>query len=111
MKLLPLIVAISLGCPAWSQQQESAPASEVRRLFIRDCIGRGLDYEDSDAYYFCTCAFDVLANGMTLNEYLEMERAERAGRDPVSLPQVHRLVAGLEACKSKDASHGKREGV
>ncbi len=66
--------AIEIGAPF---------PEDLRTQFLMECIGRGAQRGD-DLYYvtsFCTCTFDAMRRGMTVDEYKEMESLQRAGKN------------------------------
>jgi hypothetical protein len=92
-----LLAAAGMVVAALGQLQAQQPAmnaeDETRGLFIRDCVSRGSTGGDTvQTQRFCACAFDVVADGMTLREFLQLEAAGREKRDVEVLPQFLRLA-------------------
>lgn len=88
------------GGNANAEKEKSLPSTEVRKSFVRDCARRGVERGDDTDYVnrFRSCSFDVLANGMTLAEYMEVESAAGA-RNLEQLPRLQRLLPKLRQCK------------
>ncbi len=78
-----------------------SPAQQIRKAFINDCAARGIQKQEDalSSAKFCTCAFDVIAHELTVEEYLEMDKASRERRPLDSLPALLRVKEKLKSCK------------
>jgi hypothetical protein len=95
-----VVLAFVIAMPILASAQPFNP-QDVRKSFVSDCVSKGLAKADDPdkTYRFCTCTFDTLATNLTLAEYLEIERADREGKNPQSLPQMQRVLPKLQQCK------------
>lgn len=89
-----LVVAVPLPT------QAADAGAQMRTMFVSECVGNaGPDGDVSRARRFCACAFDVVSNGMTLREFIEMESADRASRERIeAMPQYSRIKPALQHC-------------
>ena len=90
-------LAIEIGAPF---------PEDLRARFFMGCVGRGAQRGD-DLYYvtsFCTCTFDAMSRGMTVDEYKEMESLQRAGKKVPEIPQLSRVWDDIQACKDQEVA-------
>lgn len=80
---------------------ESTPAQQLKKHFVNDCVARGIERQGdaSEAVMFCTCAFDVMAKELSVQEYIEIDRAGQEKRPLDSMPAAMRVKAKLATCK------------
>jgi hypothetical protein len=96
------LLALAL-CSVGSFAADKFDAQDVRKSFVADCSIRGISRGDDPQKVtsFCACSFEVIANGMTVAEYLDMDRAVKEKRPAEQLPQLTRVRAKMEQCKSR----------
>ena len=100
MKFPALALIAAVVTPLHAETREAPPASDFRNAFIAQCISQGGSNADADvARRSCGCAFDVVARGMTLQEFIDMDGAGRHGVNLERFPQFTRIKTELEACK------------
>lgn len=94
-----IFLSVSLF-PVAAFAQESPP-QQLQKHFVNSCVGRAIAKQDdaAQAATFCTCAFELIAKELTVQEYIEMDKASRDRRAWNSGP-VDRLKSKLASCKT-----------
>lgn len=102
MRHLLLAATLVVAAPVPAQEPTLDAGAQMRTMFVSECVGNaGPDDDDAArARRFCACAFDVVSNGMTLREFIEMESAGHASRESIeAMPQYGRIKPALQHCK------------
>jgi hypothetical protein len=97
-KVVMFLGASLLSAAACAQE---SPPQQLQKHFVNSCVGRAIAKQDdaAQAAKFCTCAFEVIAKELTVEEYIQMDKASRQRRAWDSGP-VDRLKPKLASCKS-----------
>jgi hypothetical protein len=103
-KLIALIFFVlpTLGMASdTSLSQSTSPAQELKKHFINGCVSRGLQRNDEavEVAKFCTCTFDVMAKELTVQEYIDVDRASLEKRSLDTVPALARVTAKMAICK------------
>lgn len=99
MKQFVTLLGASLFSAAACAQEP--PPQQLQKHFVNSCVGRAIAKQDdaAQAAKFCTCAFEVIAKELTVQEYIDMDKASR-NRRPWDSGPVDRLKSKLASCKS-----------
>jgi len=89
MRILFLILAM-LATPVLAE--EPSPAQQLRKHFVNGCVARAIQRDDdaSEATRFCSCAFNVMAAGLSVRDYIEVDKPSEDRRPVASVPAVQR---------------------
>lgn len=98
---MKVAIALTLSLLTFNCLAQETPAADLRLSYLKGCVSRGLQRGDDPNYVnrFCNCSFDVLANGLTVAEYIELERASQQRIAPSNIQAVAALQPKLSECK------------
>lgn len=84
----------------------ASPAQELEKNLVDGCEARGLQRKDDQAAVraFCKCSWEVLANNLTVAEYVQMDALSVSRNSPSTLSFWGRIQPKLQSCKDKEPS-------
>jgi hypothetical protein len=97
-KFVTLLSGSLLSAAACAQ---GSPPQQLQKHFVNSCVARAIAKQDDavQAARFCSCAFEVLAKELTVQEYIQMDKASRE-RGAWDSGPVDRLKPKLTSCKN-----------